>query len=122
MFMTLILAGAGIVGTDLFNNKILVGDKLQPLQATVLFVDDTYVSSDIDDNVNLKDTLTAEQRQVVRNRFMAWVVGLSLLLLPMAAILMYYNMWIWQMINQNLRVAMMTKAEHLSLPCPVSGR
>ena len=31
LFMTLVLAGVALVGTDLFNNKILVGDKLQPL-------------------------------------------------------------------------------------------
>ena len=115
LFMTLVLAGVALVGTDLFNNKILVGDKLQPLQAVVLFVDDSYVGSDIEDNVNLKDTLTAEQRGVVRDRFMIWIVMLCLLFIPMGAALIYYNIWIWQMINQNLRVAMMTKAEHLSL-------
>ena len=115
LFMTLVLAGVALVGTDLFNNKILVGDKLQPLQAAVLFVDDSYVGSDIEDNVNLKDTLTAEQRGVVRDRFMIWIVMLCLLFIPMGAALIYYNIWIWQMINQNLRVAMMTKAEHLSL-------
>ena len=42
-FITLVLAGVGLVATDLFNNKILVGDKLQPLQAAALFVDDSYM-------------------------------------------------------------------------------
>ena len=40
--ISLIFAGATFVGTDLFNNKILVGDKLQPLQAKVLWLGESY--------------------------------------------------------------------------------
>ncbi len=36
----------GFVGTDLWTNKVLVGEKLQPIQATVLFVGDEYVTTD----------------------------------------------------------------------------
>jgi len=122
LVITLILAGAGLVGTDLFNNKILVGDKLQPLQARVLFVDDSYVSADIGDNVNLNDTLTGEQRKVVRDRMLIWTVVLLVVVLILGGVFMYYNMWIWQMINQNLRVAMMTRAEHLSLKFHAQSR
>ena len=39
--ITIVLFAVTLLGTDLFNNKILVGDKLQPIQATLLFVDDT---------------------------------------------------------------------------------
>ena len=34
------------VGVDLFNNKVLVGEGLQPIQAKVLFVGDEYVTTD----------------------------------------------------------------------------
>ena len=112
---TLVLFLVGLVGTDLFNNKILVGDKLQPLQATALFVDESYVARDITDNVNERDVLSLEQRKVVRNRSLLWAAGLTAVFLPIAVVLVYYNLWIWQMLNQNLRVALMAKAEHLSL-------
>jgi len=36
----------GFVGTDLWTNKVMVGEKLQPIQATVLFVGDEYVTTD----------------------------------------------------------------------------
>ena len=36
----------GLIGTDLFTNKVLVGEKLQPIQAIVLFVGDEYVTTD----------------------------------------------------------------------------
>lgn len=111
----LLVAGAALVATDIFNNKILVGDKLQPMQAAILFVDSSYVTTDIEDNVNEADSLTAEQRKVVRNHTIIWALVLGVVLIPIGALLFYYNIWIWQMINQNLRVAMMTKAEHLSL-------
>ena len=105
----------GLLGADLFSNKILVGDKLQPLQAQLLFVDDTYVLSDIADNVNERELLTEAQRKTVRTRTMIWGAALLAVFLPLIAALIYYNVWIWQMVNQNLRVAMIAKAEHLSL-------
>jgi ATP-binding cassette subfamily B protein len=111
----LLVAGAALVATDIFNNKILVGDKLQPLQAAILFVDSSYVTHDIEDNVNESDSLTIEQRKVVRNHTIIWALVLGVILIPIGALLFYYNIWIWQMINQNLRIAMMTRAEHLSL-------
>ncbi len=36
----------GLVGTDLWTNKVLVGEKLQPIQAAVLFVNDEYITTD----------------------------------------------------------------------------
>jgi ABC-type multidrug transport system fused ATPase/permease subunit len=108
-------AGAWLVAMDVFNNKILVGDKLQPLQATLLFVDDSYVAGDVADNVNRTEPLSEAQRKVVRNRLMIWAALGIVLLIPIGAGLLYYNMWIWQSVNQNLRVAMIERAESLSL-------
>ena len=105
----------GLLGTDMFNNKILVGDKLQPLQAQLLFVNESYVLDDIAGNVNERELLSESQRKTVRTRTMIWAAGLLVVFAPIIGVLLYYNIWIWQMINQNLRVAMITKAEHLSL-------
>lgn len=113
--VSLALFALGLLGTDMFNNKILVGDKLQPLQAQLLFVDESYVLDDIAGNVNERELLTESQRKTVRTRTMIWGAGLFLVFGPIIAGLLYYNVWVWQMINQNLRVAMINKAEHLSL-------
>ena len=140
-----IVAGipAAFVGTDLFYNKVLLGQKLQPLQATVLFVGDEYVTnearqlgrqgisapSNITDHSRLNfpsgvdssaqpDTvsvLTQEQRKTVRNRLIIWGIVGSLFGALFGAGFWYYNVWIWQSVNQNLRVAMVERAESLSL-------
>ena len=137
----------GLIGTDLFTNKVLVGDKLQPIQAIVLFVGDEYVttdpeklgkgvskksssktgtktkgiviagkkgSSDLDD-IDIEPELTQEQRRVVRNRLILWGIfgGFFGTIIGMG--MWYYSTWVWQSINQNLRVAMVERAENLSL-------
>lgn len=138
------LAGVGVIsgisgaflGTDLFNNKVLLGEKLQPLQAVILFVDESYVTTDLrqlgtqQDEPNLnsattvleksekvepKEQMTPSQRRVVRNRLIMWgiVGGIIATLLGFCG--WYYTVWIWQSVNQNLRVAMVQKAESLSL-------
>ncbi|MDE0781073.1 MAG: hypothetical protein OSB67_10025, partial [Alphaproteobacteria bacterium] len=75
------------VGTDLWMNKVLVGEKLQPLQATVLFVDDEYVTGDpqklgkeltpsAGQGQSIEAGLTQDQRKTVRNRLIIWgIVG-----------------------------------------------
>ncbi len=122
IFISLIFAGATFVGTDLFNNKILVGDKLQPLQAKVLLLGESYTSQDVDDNVNMTEVLSEEERKVVRDRFLIWVLLITIIIVPTGAGILYYNVWIWQMLNQNLRVAMMSKAESLSLKFHAESR
>lgn len=106
----MIFAATVLLAQDLFSNKVLVGDKLQPLQAALLLLDDSYVASGTD-----QETLSPEQRKVVRDLLVVWfgvgaVVGLALL-----AVLDYYGTWIRHGINQNLRVAMIGRAEHVSL-------
>jgi len=136
-----IVAGipAAFVGTDLFYNKVLIGQKLQPLQATVLFVGDEYVTnearqlgstpSNVTDDSHLNfpsgvddsaqpDTvalLTQGQRKTVRNRLIIWGIIGGLFGALFGAGFWYYNVWIWQSVNQNLRVAMVERAESLSL-------
>lgn len=131
--MGLLMVGAFYVGMDLLNNKILVGEKLQPLQASALFLDESYVASDISvediaDSLErsadagpgpqietAEDRLTDEQRRVVRDRAFWWVGGIYLLLMASVSGWGYYMVWIFQRINQQLRVAMLERAEHLSM-------
>ena len=141
------LVGA-FVGVDLFTNKVLVGEKLQPIQAEVLFVGDEYVTTDpeklgrtsgaedqgtegkkgvgpnagtlgsADDGVAVapfESELTPEQRRTVRNRLLIWGIFGGVFGALFGAAFWYYSMWIWQSINQNLRVAMIERAESLSL-------
>ena len=106
-----IMLVAGLIGNDLLNNKVLVGTPLQPMQATLLLLDDSYVVGVRED----AESLTSEQRQTVRNRLLTWgLVGL-LLLLASLSLVWYYMTWIYQRINQDLRLAMLAKAESLSL-------
>ena len=122
----------GLVGTDLLTNKVLLGDKLQPLQARVLFLGDDYVTTDpqlLGESESEPAALT-EMRMPPRPRARrsrpssaeqcvigSWPGASSAAywgaLLTFGGY--YYSVWIWQNVNQNLRVAMVERAESLSL-------
>ena len=93
---------------DIFNNKVLLGEPLEPVQASVLLLDTSYVDA---------EALTGEQRRVVRDRMIIYsLLGMILLVVIIQRIVTtYYEMWIAQRINQHLRVTMIQNAEHLSL-------
>ena len=134
----LILFVGALIGTDLMLNKVAVGEKLQPLQAAVLFVGDEYVTTDperlgkraaskgakgavqVDEAAaaalaDIEPQLTPEQRRTVRNRLLIWTVLGGVFGGLIGGAMAYYNSWVWQNINQNLRVAMIARAETLSL-------
>ena len=93
---------------DVLNNKIMLGHPLEPAQTTLLLVDPSYAEV---------EELSEEQRFVVRDRFVLYVVVgyfLNTVVLQLG-FLHYYYTWIIQRINQRLRVTMVEKAEHLSL-------
>lgn len=151
--MTMLAGGAAgligaFVGTDLLTNKVLVGQKLQPVQATVLFVGEDYVTRDGEqlgngsgDNAGgskadksaapkgqlpgvrardatldaIEPDLTPKQRRVVRDRLLIWGALGGIFAAVFGSALWYYSTWIWHSINQNLRVAMVERAESLSL-------
>lgn len=140
LVLTVIAAISGLMGADIFTNKILVGHKLQPVQAVVLLLDESYVGTDADvpeggqssadggsapapgereddgaTATEVKDPLTDAQRKVVRNRFLIWSIIGGVVLLGAIATLPLYGMWIWHQINRDLRVRMLENAEHLSL-------
>jgi ABC-type multidrug transport system fused ATPase/permease subunit len=140
----------GFIGTDLFTNKVLIGEKLQPIQATVLFVGDEYVTTDpvklgqgprkessakkatgkgkgtlvtaAEETEYAEPELTQGQRRTVRNRLLIWGVIGGIFSAIILSAFYYYTTWIWQSINQNLRVAMVESAENLSLKYHDSAR
>jgi len=97
-----------MTGVDLFNNKVLDAQPVQPLQATLLFLDSSYVDA---------EALDLEQRGVVRNRIIIYGIFFVIIFQMLADALgvVYWETWISQTINQNLRVKMIENAEHLSL-------
>ena len=105
------LAVLWVVASDLFMNKVLVGEPLQPLQAVMLDLDESYVTTGAEDEPGM----SREQRRTVRDRLMVWFAVAGIVALGGLATLPYYGTWIRHHINQNLRVAMIERAEHLSL-------
>ena len=105
-----IVALAAVAG-DLLMNKVLVGERLQPLQAVLLNVGEEYVTTEAED----EDLMAVEQRRIVRDRLLIWFGIGGLVFLGGLATLPYYGAFIRHNINQNLRVAMVERAEHLSL-------
>lgn len=107
----LILIAVYFVGFDLIENKVLLGERLQPMQATVLFLGEEYVTTGEEDEAKLSD----DQRARVRNGVLVVGVLTWLLLTTYSAAARYYRAWIFQQINQQLRVEMLGRVERLSL-------
>ena len=203
------------MGTDLFSNKVLMGRKLQPHQAWVLFLDDSYVAresvdagsadtaglvktskpwtkksaraahpedskeeqireaarkkglSDEDtekyinamkseagkttewegkaektkpwrgkggkstpwtaksakskgstwreEQLDPSQLMSREQRKTVRNRMLIYGIIFAVFGFVLGMPLPYYVQWVWHNVNQNLRVAMIDRAQQLSL-------
>ena len=142
MLLEIIWISAVLITFDLFNNKVLVGERLSPTQAAVLFVDESYQLSAeeqiataelrrlIETEAEETDTRDEErrheleaqiskldeaQRKTVRNRFLVIMAFAALLFFILAPAIDYYRTWILQRINQYLRITMIERAEHLSL-------
>lgn len=131
LFLTLMFLVAGTIRADLWDNKMMVNDKLQPAQAFFLFVDKTYLRSEFLDEQELEEVreqgfegnkLTADQRKTIRNRMLMWFFAGDILGIILAFLLRYYPSWVWQNVNHYLRVAMVEKLEYLSLSFHHSNR
>ncbi len=107
----LIFLGTYFVGFDLIDNKVLMGEKLQPVQAKVLFVGQEYVTSGEENEPKLSD----EQRKRVRDGVLSVGIFIWVLLTTYTAAARYYEAFIFQRINQHLRVEMLKRVERLSL-------
>ncbi len=128
MLIELIWTGAILVSYDVWSNKVLVGDMLEPMQASYLFLDDSYVlpPDELAMKRNVEESgeeledfefsqLNEAQRKVVRNRFLILCVVAGSIIFLLAPIVDYYKTWILQRVNQSLRITMVERAEHLSL-------
>lgn len=111
VLMAALFMGIYFVGNDLIENKILVGHRLQPMQATILMVGEDYVTTGVDD----EPPLTDEQRKRVRLGVIVVAAMLWIYFAVYLAAATYYHAWIFQQINQRLRVEMLGQVERLSL-------
>jgi ATP-binding cassette subfamily B protein len=106
----------GLVEVQILNDKVLVGEPLDASQASLFFLDETYVKDEtLADNE--QRTLSDEQRLTLFYRLLILIVLLQVpfaMIIPIVVV-WYYQIWIAQRINQHLRVTMIESAEHLSL-------
>lgn len=130
-FLTFLFTFTGTITSDMWDNKMLVNDKLQPVQAFVLFVDETYLRSEFLDEEQLAeverrgfagDKLTQDQRKKIRNRMLVWFFVGELFGIVLLFFYRYYPAWVWQNVNHYLRVAMVERLEYLSLSFHHSNR
>ena len=108
MVIGLIAGYVTITGVDLFTNAVLNAQPIAPLQRLVLLLDPSYVDA---------TELTGDQRTTILVRLILYGVAFTILIRMLADSLgvVYWETWIAQAINQNLRVKMIENAEHLSL-------
>ena len=113
-----LVLGSLVLSEDLIYNKLLQGQKLQSLQVSMLLLDDTYLNGA---SAN-EETLSLDQRNQLRSRIIIaggiWIVFVYGLIVFGG----YYAVWIFQRVNQHLRVEMLARAEHLSLKYHSSSR
>ncbi|HIM34870.1 MAG TPA: ABC transporter ATP-binding protein [Pseudomonadales bacterium] len=118
IFYLILIGLSGLVGTvaytqglDLLSNKVLVGEeKLLPLQASLLWLEDSFG----DAGAGL-EVPTDEQRKIVLDRLLIWMAILLVVGIGSFIAIWYWGTWIWHSVNQSLRVAMVERSQHLSL-------
>ena len=97
----------GLILADLLNQSLLQADPLAPGLAKLLGHPDL--------STNNLEELTDAQRHELKWTYVYWALGSFLLQMPLSVINPYYNMWIMQRINQDLRVALISRWHQLSL-------
>lgn len=106
-FSIVAAAITGLFTIDLLNQSILQAKPLTPFLAD--FIGRPEIASDS------IEALTAAQRQELQWVYMIFIVVVGLLMFPFKAVLPYYNVWIMQRINQDLRLALVERWHQLSL-------
>lgn len=96
-----------LVMTDMLSQSILLSDPLMP--AVAEFFGEVGWSRDV------AESLSIEQRHVVKWWYISLMIGLWLLMLPFEISRPYYHVWIMQRINQDLRLALVERWHQLSL-------
>lgn len=127
-FVEAIFFAIALPASDIFNNKVVQGDYLEPLQAEILLLDDSYVDPEPTSTTETSAAaaanpdLTEAQRRTVRDRLFIVFGIVGVLVFALSPAVEVYKTWILQRINQNLRVTMIERAEHLSLRYHVQAR
>ena len=118
IFSGVLVLGSMVLVEDLVYNKLLQGEKLQSLQASMLFLNDSFVS----DGGENEELLSPSERDTLRDRII--IGGGFWVIIVYGSIVFgtYYMIWIFQRVNQQLRVEMLSRAEHLSLRYHSSSR
>lgn len=96
-----------LVMADMLAQSILLSDPLMPAVAE-FFGQDSW-------SRGIAESLTVEQRHVIKWWYIGLMIGLWLLMLPFEITRPYYHVWIMQRINQDLRLALVERWHQLSL-------
>ena len=97
----------GLILADLLNQSLLQAEPLAPGLATLFGFPELAAGS--------IEQLTDEQRRQLTWSYVYVALGAYLLQMPLSILNPYYNMWIMQRINQDLRVALVSRWHQLSL-------
>lgn len=97
----------GLILADLLNQSLLQAEPLAPGLATLLGFPELATGS--------IEQLTDEQRRELTWSYVYVALGSYLLQMPLSILNPYYNMWIMQRINQDLRLALVSRWHQLSL-------
>jgi subfamily B ATP-binding cassette protein MsbA len=97
----------GLFTVDLLNQSILQARPLTPFLAE--FIGRPDLASDV------AELLTLLQRQELQWVYMVFIFLAGALMFPFLTALPYYNVWIMQRINQDLRLALVERWHQLSL-------
>ena len=107
--LTSMLVGVvmGLFTVDLLNQSILQAEPLTP------FLAELVGRGDLADGTT--EMLTTIQRQELQWTYMIILLVVGMLTFPFTVALPYYNVWIMQQINQDLRLALVERWHQLSL-------
>ena len=97
----------GLILADLLNQSLLQAEPLAPGLAKLLGYPEFAAGS--------IEQLTDEERRALTWSYVYVALGSYLLQMPLSIFNPYYNMWIMQRINQDLRIALISRWHQLSL-------
>ena len=97
----------GLFTIDLLNQSILQAEPLTPFLADFIGREDLGSGA--------TEALTLAERRELQGIYMVFVVAIGTLTFPLSYGLPYYNVWILQRINQDLRLALVERWHQLSL-------
>ena len=97
----------GVLLADLLNQNLLQAEPVAPALANLVGMPEWAQGP--------MEALTGDQRRELVWIYVALALGSHLVRLPLRIINPYYNMWIMQRINQDLRVALVERWHQLSL-------